>query len=330
MATRRTTGHYTTAFVPGNALRYQGRGDRQAITVQVTLESCREDDGAYRGLLREAGVAVDLGRLLQSGPVVSWNPDRETPVDALLQSGRFASLLSELSRMASSATGVGDHPSGRPAAPVVRPGKVLALGRTYREHAVELGNAPLADPLVFDKLPDAIVGTEAIVSAPAYGAPRLDHEAELALVIGTRASRLPSGNGAAAIAGVMIANDLTLRGVQRAAQKAGHPWLMSKSFPGACALGPVLVPVQPHHDLSALEIVCRVNHEVRQRDSTKSLVRPPAALVEWLSQWIPLNPGDVILTGTPAGTGPLVPGDVCEISIRGGRLDLGTLVTRIA
>lgn len=297
--------------------------------MQVTLESYRDGGGPYHGLMREAGVAIDLGRLLESGPRVPWNAARETPVDALLQTGRFATLLDELSKLSASATGMGDHASGRPAAPVVHPGKILALGRTYREHALELGNAPLAEPLVFDKLADGIVGTEATVTAPAYGAGRLDHEAELALVIGKRAFQLPPGNGAGAIAGVMIANDLTLRGVQKAAQKAGHPWLMAKSFPGACALGPVLAPLRPEHDLSALEIVCRVNHEVRQRASTSSLMRPPAALVEWLSQWIPLNPGDVVLTGTPAGTGPLVPGDVCEITIKGGRLDLGTLVTRI-
>jgi 2-keto-4-pentenoate hydratase/2-oxohepta-3-ene-1,7-dioic acid hydratase in catechol pathway len=296
---------------------------------QATLESSIGGDGLYRTTLRAGGVAIDLERMVFGRPAVTWDPARETLVDALLQSGRFEAVLGEVLDRAGSATAHGEGVEGRRTAPLVRPGKVLALGRTYAEHAIELGNAPLADPLVFDKLPDAIVGSDAVVEVPAYGAGRLDHEAELALVIGTRAWRLPPGNGAAAIAGVMAANDLTLRGVQKAAQKAGHPWLMSKSFPGSCVLGPILAPLRAGESLPALEIVCRVNGEVRQRASTASLMRPPAGLVEWLSQWIPLNPGDVILTGTPAGTGPLVPGDLCEITIKGGPLDLGKLVTRI-
>jgi 2-keto-4-pentenoate hydratase/2-oxohepta-3-ene-1,7-dioic acid hydratase in catechol pathway len=291
------------------------------------FESRVDGDGALRTQLFAGDRACDLGEVLPAVAGVAWDPRRETPLDALLQSGRFLAVLPDLVSRARDR--VPPPPEGRLVAPLVRPGKILALGRTYREHALELGNAPLADPLVFDKLPDTLSGSGAVVAPPAGATGRLDHEGELALVVGQRAWALPNGNGRRAIAGVTVANDLTLRSIQKAAQKAGHPWLAAKNFPGSCALGPWLTALDPTIDLDRLEITCRVNGVVRQHASTASLVRPAAALVEWISQWFPLNPGDVILTGTPAGTGPLVTGDVCEVVIGDATHDLGTLVTRI-
>jgi 2-keto-4-pentenoate hydratase/2-oxohepta-3-ene-1,7-dioic acid hydratase in catechol pathway len=283
------------------------------------------DDGVFETTLWSEGRSCDLSTALAAWRDVDWAKRRETPLDALLQSGRFEEIFPSI--LAQATERRGNVSSGRAVTPVVRPSKILALGRTYREHALELGNAPLPEPLVFDKLADTLVptGTAVANSGPEGG--RLDHEAELALIVGRRASALPNGNGRNAIAAVTIANDLTLRTAQKAAQKAGHPWLRAKSFPGACVLGPWAVAVSPSVDLDRLEITCTVNGEVRQRASTSGLVQPVGALVEWLSQWIPLNPGDVILTGTPAGTGPLLPGDVCEITIIGENLDLGRLVT---
>jgi 2-keto-4-pentenoate hydratase/2-oxohepta-3-ene-1,7-dioic acid hydratase in catechol pathway len=293
----------------------------------LRIES-RQVDGGFTSTLRSGAASRDLGAGLLAFGDVRWNPRIETPLDALLQSGSFGARIADLA--ASAANAAPERLPGPLVAPVVRPRKILALGRTYREHAFELGNAPPAEPLVFDKLPATLAGSGEVVAVPGRAGGRMDHEAELALVIGTRARALPNGNGRAAVAAVTIANDLTLRGVQKAAQKAGHPWLLAKNFPGSCVLGPWITPVGPEAPLDRLEIVCRVNGDVRQRASTAGLLRTVGGLVEWISQWIPLDPGDVILTGTPAGTGPLVAGDVCEITISGDNLDLGTLVTTVA
>jgi 2-keto-4-pentenoate hydratase/2-oxohepta-3-ene-1,7-dioic acid hydratase in catechol pathway len=259
---------------------------------------------------------------------IAWDPRLETPLDALLRAGLAGALLDRIGAERDAAAAAAPRPSA-PAPPVVRPGKILALGRTYREHAAELGNPHLGEPLVFVKLADGLVGTGATVRIPAR-ADRMDYEAEVAVVVGKRAEALPDGNGRAVIAGVAPANDLTLRSLQKAAQKAGHPWLLAKNFAGACALGPWMSLVEPGTDLDRLLITCRVNGEVRQSASTAGLMRPVGALVEWISHVIPLNPGDVILTGTPAGTGPLRSGDVCEVSITDDSTDLGTLVTTVA
>jgi 2-keto-4-pentenoate hydratase/2-oxohepta-3-ene-1,7-dioic acid hydratase in catechol pathway len=297
------------------------------VTPHVRIESCVRPDGTFGSTLYSGDHACDLGALLSGIRGLAYDERRETPLDALVQSGLFMTLVPELALQAARAKPAREK--GRPVAPVVRPPKILALGRTYREHALELGNAPRSEPLVFDKLSDSLVGNDATVQLPEHAEGRLDHEGELALLVGARAWRLRNGNGRGVIAGLTVANDLTLRAVQKAAQKAGHPWLLAKSFPGACALGPFLTPLGPDVDPDRLRIVCRVNGDVRQDAPTGDLLMPAGALVEWISQRLPLNPGDVILTGTPAGTGPLRPGDVCEVAITGEKVDLGTLVTRI-
>jgi 2-keto-4-pentenoate hydratase/2-oxohepta-3-ene-1,7-dioic acid hydratase in catechol pathway len=314
--------------VPGNAPRYPERLE-PTVDRRVRFESWLLQDATFATTLQVGDDAWDLGTLLSGMPGLACDERRETPLDALVQSGLFMTLLPELAQ-SRARPGMRTMPRARPVSPVIRPQKILAFGRTYREHAVELGNAPRTEPLVFDKLPDSLIGTSSEVQAPDHADGRLDHEAELALVVGARAFRLRNGNGSGVLAGVTIANDLTLRGVQKAAQKAGHPWLLAKSFPGACALGPFLTPLGPDLDPDRLRISCRVNGGLRQEASTSDLLMPVGALVEWISQRLPLNPGDVILTGTPAGTGPLQRGDVCEVTISGDSIDLGTLVTRIA
>jgi 2-keto-4-pentenoate hydratase/2-oxohepta-3-ene-1,7-dioic acid hydratase in catechol pathway len=289
------------------------------------FESSLRADGTYATTLLLEDASSDLGTLLDGE--LDWLSDRETPLDALLRSGRFSSLLPTLLARAKSAPS--PNVKGSLTSPLVRPGKVLALGRTYREHSIELGNAPVAEPLLFEKLPDTLIGSGAAVTVPPHAAGLLDHEGELALVMGSALPAPSRGAGRAAIAGATIANDLTLRSVQKAAQRAGHPWFIAKNFPGACVLGPALVPAIPEVDLDALEIAVKVNGEVRQKGTTSHLLRRVGELVEWISQYVPLNPGDVVLTGTPAGTGALHPGDRCEVTITGKKIDFGTLVTRV-
>lgn len=293
---------------------------------RLTFESRREKGGSYTTTVRSAEHAADLAGVLARLGAARFDPAIETPLDALLRSGRFAALLPEIAAATRSSTAT---PGGATVAPLVRPTKILALGRTYREHALELHNAPPTEPLIFEKLADGLAGDRAVVSIPGRADGRMDFEAELALVIGSVASMLPAGNGRGVIAGVTIANDLTLRSVQKAAQKAGHPWLLAKNFPGACVLGPVMTAVDASTGLDALEIVCRVGGEVRQRSSTSALLWPVGRLVEWISQCFPLHPGDIVLTGTPAGTGPLQKGERCDITISGEDLDLGTLAITV-
>lgn len=209
-----------------------------------------------------------------------------------------------------------------------RPGKILALGRTYRAHAVELGNAPPPEPLVFNKLPDTVVPTGAVVEIPADAQGTLDHEAELAVVIGATAWKLGPGDAHRHIGGYTICNDLTMRAVQKVAKENGWPWLRAKNFPGSCPLGPRVTPADLVKDPDSLTITCRVNGELRQESKTSDLTWKVGELIEWLShRWV-LYPGDVVSTGTPAGVGTLRAGDECRISIRGSDVDLGTLTTR--
>ena len=190
------------------------------------------------------------------------------------------------------------------------PSKIVAVGRNYREHAAELGNvAPEEEPLLFLKAPSApVVGGGDIVLPPESG--RVDYEGELALVIGRKIKRWPEDRYLDALAGVCCANDVTARDLQK---KDGQ-WSRAKSFDTFCPVGPSIVSGL---DPSDLAIETRVNGAVRQASRTSRMTFPPAFLVAYVSRMMTLFPGDLILTGTPAGIGPLARGDVVEIEIEG-------------
>ena len=217
------------------------------------------------------------------------------------------------------------HPSGAFAT-----SKILALGRSYRAHALELGNAPLERPIVFGKLPDAMVGSGSVVAVPFDAEGKMDHEAELAFVLGADAENLADGEGLGRVGGYFIANDLTLRTIQTAAKKAGHPWLRAKNFPGAMPVGPWLTPAAFVGDPGRLVIRCTVNGEIRQHAPVSQMTWDVGRTVEELSRLWPLKAGDVVSTGTPAGVSGLNPGDVCEIEIASDEISLGTLSIRVA
>lgn len=203
-----------------------------------------------------------------------------------------------------------------------RPSKIVAIGRNYREHAKELGNAaPEEAPLIFLKAPSALVypfdAEREIVLPPE--SERVDFEGELALVIGRRIKNCPASEWRDALAGVCCANDVTARDLQK---KDGQ-WARGKSFDTFCPIGPEIVSgVDP----SDLAIQTRVNGEVRQSARTSDMVFSPAYLVEYVSRMMTLMPGDLILTGTPAGIGPLAPGDSVEVEIE----KIGILKNRVA
>jgi 2-keto-4-pentenoate hydratase/2-oxohepta-3-ene-1,7-dioic acid hydratase in catechol pathway len=199
------------------------------------------------------------------------------------------------------------------------PSKIVAVGRNYREHAAELGNvAPEEEPLLFLKAPSAlVVGGGSIVLPPE--STRVDYEGELALVIGRKIKRWSSDRFMEALAGVCCANDVTARDLQK---KDGQ-WARAKSFDTFCPVGPGIVSGL---DPSDLAIATRVNGSVKQASRTSQMTFPPAFLVAYISRMMTLFPGDLILTGTPAGIGPLAPGDVVEVEIEG----IGVLKNRVS
>ena len=209
-------------------------------------------------------------------------------------------------------------PFGAPGAPPP-PSKIVAVGRNYRDHAAELGNAvPEEEPLLFLKAPSSLVTDGGEIVLPPESA-RVDYEGELALVIGRRIKSWPEGRWLEALAGVCCANDVTARDLQK---KDGQ-FARAKSFDTFCPIGPAIVSGL---DPSDLAIETRVNGEVKQSSRTSKMVFSPAFLVAYVSRMMSLLPGDVILTGTPAGVGPLAPGDRVEVEIE----HVGILANRVA
>jgi 2-keto-4-pentenoate hydratase/2-oxohepta-3-ene-1,7-dioic acid hydratase in catechol pathway len=182
------------------------------------------------------------------------------------------------------------------------------------EHASEMGGEVPDEPIIFLKPSTSVIGPGDPISYPSMSR-RVDHEAELAIVIGRLARRVSADGASSAILGYTCANDVTARDLQ---QKDGQ-WTRAKSFDGFCPLGPW---IETEVDPADLEVLCRVNGEVRQSARTSQLAFPPPVLVEFISRVMTLLPGDVILTGTPAGVGPLQSGDKVEVEMEGiGVLD---------
>jgi 2-keto-4-pentenoate hydratase/2-oxohepta-3-ene-1,7-dioic acid hydratase in catechol pathway len=193
-------------------------------------------------------------------------------------------------------------------APVI-PSKVVAVGRNYVAHAQELGNEVPEEPLIFLKPSTSVIGPGDPVPLPPQSR-RVDHEAELAVVIGRLCRRVTEEEAAKFILGYTCGNDVTARDLQ---EKDGQ-WTRAKGFDGFCPLGP---SVETELDPSDLEVACRVNGEVRQSGRTSAMAFAPPMLVSYISQVMTLLPGDVILTGTPAGIGPLAEGDEVEVEVEG-------------
>lgn len=199
------------------------------------------------------------------------------------------------------------------------PSKIVCVGRNYLEHARELGNEVPERPLLFFKPPSAIVADgEAIVLPPESA--QVEHEGEIAVVIGRRARRVAAAEAWGYVAGVAPLNDVTARDLQ----KTDGQWARAKGFDTFCPMG-APVPID-RVDVEALEVVCRVNGEERQRGRVGEMAFPIPALIEYVSGIMTLEPGDVIATGTPAGVSRLHPGDVVEVEIPG----VGTIRNPVA
>ncbi len=192
------------------------------------------------------------------------------------------------------------------------PSKIVCVGRNYADHAKELGNTLPAEPLLFLKPPSALIGDgDAIILPPQ--SERVEHEGEIAVVIGRRMRRVSEIEAVEGIAGVACANDVTARDLQ---QRDGQ-WTRAKGFDTFCPIGPRVVPLTELPALDQLEIVCRVNGTVRQRGRAGEMAFPIPFLLSYISRIMTLEPGDIVLTGTPSGVGRLVAGDVVEVEVSG-------------
>jgi 2-keto-4-pentenoate hydratase/2-oxohepta-3-ene-1,7-dioic acid hydratase in catechol pathway len=215
-----------------------------------------------------------------------------------------------------------DHPMGpieftgdRFAIPDVRllapilPSKVLAVGRNYAAHAAELGNDVPSSPLLFLKPSTSVIGTGDVIRLPADSR-QVEHEAELALVIGRVAKDVPRERALDVVFGYTCANDVTARDQQR----ADVQFTRAKGYDSFCPIGPW---IETTFDPSEVGVRALVNGEVKQDGNTRDMIFDIATLVSYMSHVMTLVPGDVILTGTPSGVGPIVAGDTVTISIDG-------------
>lgn len=211
------------------------------------------------------------------------------------------------------------HPLGevRLVAPVL-PSKVVGIGKNYAEHASEMGAGPPPEnPLIFLKPSTAVVGPGDDIGYPP-SAQRVDFEGELAVVIGRMCRDVPEEQALDAVLGYTCGNDVTARDQQR----ADGQWTRAKGYDTFCPIGPWL---ETHLDPGDLELTTTVNGEVRQRVRTSLLLHSVPRLIAWVSGVMTLLPGDVLLTGTPAGVGPVVPGDEVSVTVEG----IGTLTNRV-
>jgi len=199
-------------------------------------------------------------------------------------------------------------------APVARPPRIVALGLNYAAHAAETGKAPPREPIFFVKASTAVIGPDDPVVIP-KGIGRVDHEIELAVIVGRGGRHIPRRKAAAHIAGYTILNDVTARDMQSRDMAASRPWFLSKSIDTFAPMGPCVTLPDEIAEPSELHLVLRVNGKVRQRSNTRDLIFGITELIHRLSRWITLEPGDVIATGTPSGISPIRAGDVMEAEI---------------
>lgn len=193
-------------------------------------------------------------------------------------------------------------------APVI-PGKIIAIGRNYKAHAEEHGVEVPEMPLIFLKAVSAVVGPNATIQLPPQSQ-QVEHEVELAVVIGRQGRWIAPETALDYVLGYTVGNDVTARDLQR---RDGQ-WDRAKGFDTFCPLGPW---IETELDIADALVTCRVNDELRQMASTREMVFTVPQLISFISSVMTLNPGDVILSGTPAGVGPLLPGDVVEASVEG-------------
>jgi len=195
--------------------------------------------------------------------------------------------------------------------PPVTPSKILCIGRNYSDHAAELGNEVPKEPLLFLKPPSSLLPPGGTVRMPTLSK-RIDYEGELAIVIGQRCSHLsPAEDPLDYIRGYTIVNDVTARDIQ----KSDGQWTRGKGWDTFCPVGPIVSDEIDPLDGDPVTVTTRLNGQIKQQGSTADLIFPLDFLLRYISASITLEPGDLIPTGTPAGVGPVQPGDTVEVEI---------------
>ncbi|QDA30439.1 fumarylacetoacetate hydrolase family protein [Thermococcus indicus] len=206
----------------------------------------------------------------------------------------------------------------------LRPSKIVALAKNYAEHAREMESDVPKSPVFFLKPPSALIGPGDPIILPRMSR-RVDHEVELAVIIGKRARRVPREKAFDYVLGYTILLDITARDLQAEARERGLPWSLAKGFDTFAPVGPRTVD-RRELDIADLEIGLRVNGELRQLGRTSEMVFKVPELIEYISSVMTLEPGDIIATGTPAGVGPLRHGDRVEAWIEGiGKVEFDVL-----
>jgi 2-keto-4-pentenoate hydratase/2-oxohepta-3-ene-1,7-dioic acid hydratase in catechol pathway len=194
-----------------------------------------------------------------------------------------------------------------------RPSKIVCVGRNYAAHAAELGNVvPDERPLLFFKPPSALVGDGEPIELP-KASKQVEHEGEIGVVLHTALRRADEDSALAAVAGLTCVNDVTARDLQ----KTDEQWARAKGFDTFCPVGSNVVPLSELPPLDEVEVMCRVNGETRQHGKGREMIFKIPTLLAYISHIMTLEAGDLVATGTPAGVGPLAPGDRVEVEIPG-------------
>lgn len=303
----------------------------------VTIDSTR---AGVPGALLRSGEVLDLGRAARAGSVEAWLP---ASLKGILEAGSEGldvarrivdrvEAASQDERTNLRTAGVLAPPDTRLRTPLPDPSLVVAAGLAYRSHLAEMAGTPTPPhPTAFMKHPGSITGPGAEVPAPPDAARHLDYEGELAVVFGRACHGVTAAEAMGCIAGYMAANDISARDWVREVWQAQTPWdarrtwevnIMGKQFPGFTPLGPVLLTADEVPDPRALGITTRLNGRVMQSAPVSDLIFEIGETIAYLSRWYRFQPGDILLTGTPAGVGVgrkppvfMAPGDVIEVEI---------------
>jgi 2-keto-4-pentenoate hydratase/2-oxohepta-3-ene-1,7-dioic acid hydratase in catechol pathway len=205
---------------------------------------------------------------------------------------------------------------------VTRPGKIVCVGRNYVEHAKELGNEVPKEPLLFLKPPSSLLPPDGAIELPPESH-RVEFEGEIGVVVGAPLRRASEDEARQAIRGIVALNDVTARDLQR----SDGQWTRAKGFDTFCPVGPeAAAPAE----LESLEVVTRVNGNERQHGFARDMAFPIPTLLAYISRVMTLEPGDLVATGTPAGVGPLLPGDEVEVEVVGLSTVRSTVRTAVA
>ena len=302
------------SFLAANGERRTGAllNDRSVVDVSAILRAMQPDVYALNAL-SERGIELATGglmRWLQSGAAA-----REQAIaavqDLVDSPGPAHHALDALT----------------PLPPVARPGKIVGVGRNYADHAKETGIDPFEKPRIIFKVSSSIIASGATVPKPALVS-KMDFEGELAVVIGSFATRVTPEQALGCVAGYTLVNDLSAREFQF--DITPPQTTFAKSMDGFCPIGPTMVTSDEITDPQTLRLRTHVNGALVQDATTADMLFPVATLISYVSQYMTLEPGDILATGTPAGIGAfrkpplwLTPGDLIEVSID----EIGTLVT---